>query len=169
MDLLALKRIINWSSVGSVHDGIVPALPMGCQVSIRCDNHLRWLKFTVFTHLVFRMTDNLNICRVGRNLDFYAILRFKCSLRVHRAKSLIIAHVGGASRLFRHRNRPFHWLVVLSKSFDIMFRQRVFKPQLVVTRGITLQVLRWKHCLAIWTQTKIWTQKKNSSLIRTHL
>ena len=44
MDLLALKGIINWSSVGSVHDGIVSSLSVGCQVSIRCDNDLRWLK-----------------------------------------------------------------------------------------------------------------------------
>ena len=90
----------------------------------------------VFTHLVFPMTDNLMVCRVGRNFDFVAISPFKYSLRVHRAKSLIVAHVGGASWLFRHRNRPFHWLVVRSKSFEIMFRRRIFKPQLVVTRGL---------------------------------
>ena len=53
MDLLASKCIINWSSVFSVHDGIVAFLSIGCQVSIRCDNDLRWLKVTVFTHLVF--------------------------------------------------------------------------------------------------------------------
>ena len=53
MDLLALKRIINWSSVGSVHDGIVSSLSVGCQVSIHCDNDLQWLKITVFIHLVF--------------------------------------------------------------------------------------------------------------------
>ena len=87
-------------------------------------------------------------------LIFYAILTFKCSLCVHRAKSFIIAHIGGASWRFRHRDRPFHWLVILSKSFEIMFRWRVFKPQLVVTRGSTFQVLRWKNCQAICTQIK---------------
>ena len=40
MDLPALKRIINWSSIGSVHDGI--------QVSMRCDCDLRWLKVNSF-------------------------------------------------------------------------------------------------------------------------
>ena len=150
-----VKRIINWSSVGSVHDGIVPFLSMGCQVSIRCDNDMQWLKVTIFTHLVFWMTDNLILCRVGRNSDFKAISTFKCSLRVNRAKSLIIGHVGGASWQFRHRKLKFHWLVVRSKSFEIVFRRRVFKPQLVVTLGNTLQVLSWKHYLAIWTQTEI--------------
>ena len=48
MDLLALTRIINWSSVGSVHDGIVPFLSMGCQVSIHCDDDLWWIKFDSF-------------------------------------------------------------------------------------------------------------------------
>ena len=70
MDLLALKRIINWSNVGFVHDGIVPSLSVGCQVSMRCDGDLRWLKVTVFTLLVFSMTDNLIIRRAGRNFDF---------------------------------------------------------------------------------------------------
>ena len=40
MDLLALKRITNWSSVGFVHDSIVPFLSMGCQVSMHCDGDL---------------------------------------------------------------------------------------------------------------------------------
>ena len=65
-----VKRIIDWPSVDSAHDGIVSFLSMGCQVSISCDNDLRWLKVTVFTHLVFLMTDNLILCRVGRNSDF---------------------------------------------------------------------------------------------------
>ena len=43
-----LKRIINWSSVGSVHDGIVPSLSVRCQVSMRCDNDLWWLKGNSF-------------------------------------------------------------------------------------------------------------------------
>ena len=48
MDLLALKRIINWCSIGSVHDGILPSLSVGCQVSMRCDGGLRWLKVNSF-------------------------------------------------------------------------------------------------------------------------
>ena len=35
-----------------------------------------------------------------------------------------------ASWLFRHRNRPFHWLVVLSKSFEIMFSKGYLNPSL---------------------------------------
>ena len=65
-----LKRIINLSSVGSFHGGIVSSLPVSCQVSMHCDKDLRCLKATVFTHLVFSMTDNLIICRAGRNFDF---------------------------------------------------------------------------------------------------
>ena len=162
MDLLAVKRIINWSNVGFVHDSIVPSLSVSCQVSMRCDGDLWWLKVTVFTHLVFWMTDNLIICRWVVILTFEAILTFKCSLRVNRAKSLIIAHVGGASWQFRHRKLQCHWLVVWSKSFEIMFRPRVFKPQLVVTRGSTFQVLRW-NTLPLQSESK----SENSSLIRT--
>ena len=40
MDLLALKRKINWSNVGFVHDSIVPSLSVSCQVSMRCDGDL---------------------------------------------------------------------------------------------------------------------------------
>ena len=77
------------------------------------------------------------------------------------ANSLIISHVGGTSWLFQHRNQQFHWLVVLSKSFEIMFRQRVFKTQLLVTQDSTFQVLHWKHCLAIWTQIREFFIDKN--------
>ena len=44
LDFLALKRIINWSSFRSAHDDIVSSLSVGCQVSVRCDEELRWLK-----------------------------------------------------------------------------------------------------------------------------
>ena len=27
--------LINWSSVGSVHDSIIPSLSVGCQMSVR--------------------------------------------------------------------------------------------------------------------------------------
>ena len=40
MNLLESKRIINWSSVSFVHDGIAPSLPVGCHVSMRCDGDL---------------------------------------------------------------------------------------------------------------------------------
>ena len=101
------------------------------------------------------MPDNLILCRVARNLYFWDLLTFKCSFCVQRAKSLIVAHVGSASWEFRHRKLQVHWLIVRWKSFENKFRRRVFKPQLFVTRGSTFQVLRWKHCLAIWTQTEI--------------
>ena len=155
MDFRGLKGLINWSSVGFVHDGIVPSLSVGCQVSMHCDSDLWWLNVTVFTHLVLRMTDNLIICRVGHNFDFWDHFNIQMFAPCNRAKSLIIAHVGGASWQFLHRTLQFHWLVVWSKSFEIMFRRRVFKPQLVITRGSSFQVLRWKHCLAIWTKTEI--------------
>ena len=48
MDLLALKRIMNWSSVSSVHDCIVSSLSVGCQVSMHCDDDLWWLKVNSF-------------------------------------------------------------------------------------------------------------------------
>ena len=40
LDLLVLKYITNWSSVGSVHDGIVPSLSVSCQMSMRSDDDL---------------------------------------------------------------------------------------------------------------------------------
>ena len=40
-----------------------------------------------------------------------------------------------------------HWQVILLKVFEIMFRQRVFKPKLAITWGGTALVLHWEHCL----------------------
>ena len=37
-DFLAWKRIIYWSSVGYVHDGIESSLTVGSQVSVRGDD-----------------------------------------------------------------------------------------------------------------------------------
>ena len=47
-----------------------------------------------------------------------------------------LAEVGGVSWQFRHWKRQFHWIVVLSRSFDIMLRTGLFKPQLVVTWAV---------------------------------
>ena len=151
MDLLALKRIINWSSVGSVHDGIVPFPVSGLSSVNALWRRLVMAKVTVFTHLVLRMTDNLMICRVGRNCDFWDHFDIQMFAPCEPCQ---VPHY--RPRRWRQLTVPAQKAAVsLACSFEIMFRRKVFKPQLLVTRGSTLQVLRWKHCLAIWSQIEI--------------
>ena len=71
-------------------------------MSFRCDDDLRWLKVNSLNAPGIYNDGESNYLPGGPKF-LEAILTFKCSLRVHRAKSLIIAHVGGASSQFWHR------------------------------------------------------------------
>ena len=69
--------MINWCSVGSVHGGIVPSLPVGCQVSIHCDNDLRWLKINTFHSTGISNDGKSNYTRWAVILSFETILALK--------------------------------------------------------------------------------------------
>ena len=129
-----------------------PCLP--CQWVVKCNflvtTNRNGSNVIVFSQLVFSMTDNLILCWVGSDFDIF----YHFDIQLFAPCVLCQVPDCRASWQFWYRKSQIHWHVVLSKSFQIMFRQRVVKPKVVVTLSSTFQVLRWKHCQAIWTERK---------------